>query len=281
MPYSNGCMTVLSNFEAQQNYQDVTDPSVIVTFPLANESGVEFLAWTTTPWTLPSNLALSVNPEFTYVQVMDKKSQKQYIVAKCRLGEIYKTGSVYKDCEKKTYQEPSKKDETEFSIVKEFKGKELKGIEYVPLFDYYHKEMAPKGCFKVLLGGHVTDDAGTGIVHTAPAFGAEDYHVALESKIIDPDNPCVSVDDSGCYIDRISDYKGKQIKAVEKDLIADLKTKGRLFKNGTLVHSYPMCWRSETPLIYKAVHCWFIKVTDLKEKLLENNLKSTWVPQFA
>mgnify|MGYP000971062601 CR=1 FL=1 len=161
------------------------------------------------------------------------------------------------------------------------KGIDLKGKEYVPLFDYYYEEMKPKGCFTILCGHHVTDDAGTGVVHTAPAFGAEDYQVCLENKIIDPDNPCVCIDDSGLYTERISDYQGKYIKDADKEIIAELKKKGRLLKNTTFVHSYPMCWRSEKPLIYKAVHCWFIRVTELKERLLVNNLKAKWVPEFA
>lgn len=141
--------------------------------------------------------------------------------------------------------------------------------------------MKKKGCFVVLCGHHVTEDAGTGIVHTSPAFGAEDYQICLENKIIDADDPCVCIDDSGLYIDKITPYKGKYIKDTDKEIVADLKAKGRLLKNGTLVHSYPMCWRSEKPLIYKAVHCWFIRVTELKERLLINNLKSKWVPEYA
>ena len=133
------------------------------------------IAWTTTPWTLPANLALSVNPNFTYVKVEDQKTKKNYILAKCRLGEIYKTGSVFKDCEKKDFKQPKSVEETEFKIIKEFKGKELENLEYVPLYNYYYEEMKPRGCFKILCGLHVTDDAGTGVVHTSPAFGAEDY----------------------------------------------------------------------------------------------------------
>ena len=106
MPYSNGCMTVLSNFEAQQNYQDVSDPSVIISFPLIESPDVSLIAWTTTPWTLPANLALSVNPKYTYVQVQDLKNQKQYILAKCRLGELYKSGQIFANCEKADYKEP-------------------------------------------------------------------------------------------------------------------------------------------------------------------------------
>lgn len=136
---------------------------------------MELLAWTTTPWTLPANLALSVNPNYTYVQIQDSKTNKQYIIAKCRLGELYKSGSAYRQCEQKDFKQPSNTDEKEFKILKEFKGTDLKGKEYVPLFNYYYEEMKPKGCFVVLCGHHVTDDAGTGIVHTSPAFGAEDY----------------------------------------------------------------------------------------------------------
>ena len=154
-------------------------------------------------------------------------------------------------------------------------------MEYEPLFNYYVDEMKPKGCFKVLCGSHVTDDAGTGIVHTAPAFGAEDYQICREYNIIDPDNPCVCIDDSGYFLPIVSDFSGKKIKDDDKEIIQNLKDRDRLIKNQQFVHSYPMCWRSDTPLIYKAVHCWFIRVTDLKERLLANNLKSKWVPEFA
>lgn len=141
--------------------------------------------------------------------------------------------------------------------------------------------MSKKGCFKVLCADFVTSDSGTGIVHTAPAFGADDYATCRKYDVIEPDDPCVSVDDSGNFMDVISDFKGKYLKDADPLIIAHLKEKKRLIRNEILEHSYPMCWRSDTPLIYKAVNCWFIKVTEVKERLKQNNLKSKWVPQFA
>jgi isoleucyl-tRNA synthetase len=172
-------------------------------------------------------------------------------------------------------------EEKEFEILEEMKGKDLEGMEYVPLFDYYQEKMQSKGCFKVLCGEHVTSGAGTGIVHTAPAFGEEDYAVCRKYDIIDPSDPCVSINENGEFLDLVTDYKGMYIKDADKQIIKDLKEKKRLVKQGQIVHSYPFCWRSDTPLIYMAQNTWFIRVTDLKEKLLVNNLKSRWVPEFA
>lgn len=235
-----------------------------------------------------------------------------YILAKCRLGELYKSGKEYANCEssedvkksknkgkkskknkKKKKQkaqekkveeekkEEEKSDEKEFEILEEFKGKELEGREYIPLFNYYEDKMRPKGCFKVLCGDYVTSDSGTGIVHTAPAFGEEDYKICRDNNIIDPSDPCISIDEEGNFKDIVAEFKGRYIKEADKDIIKYLKEKKRLIKNASITHSYPMCWRSKSPLIYMAVSCWFIKVTELKERLLVNNMKSRWVPKFA
>ena len=313
MPYSTKCITVLSNFEASQKYQNVSDPAVVVTFPMIEDENVSFLAWTTTPWTLPSNLALCVNQEFTYVKVKDLKTGKLFILAKCRLGELFKTGKVYAECEagttqqkkvnlnqkkKKNKKKKKKKkgkneekkeiviekiaeDEKEFEILDEYKGKDLEGKEYKPLFTYYHEEMKKKGCFKIICGNFVTSDSGTGIVHTAPAFGEEDYKVCRKYNLINPEDPCISVDESGLFIDKITEFKGMYIKDADKLILERLKKEGRVQKLGTIMHNYPMCWRSGTPLIYKAVSTWFIKVTALKEQLLKNNLEARWVPKSA
>jgi len=170
MPYSTGCTTVLSNFEANLNYKDVNDPSIYITFPIKNEPSVKFLAWTTTPWTLPSNLGIAVNSDFEYVKVQDIARNEIFILAKCRLEEIYKAKS----------KEPL------YTILHTYKGSELVGIEYEPLFDYF-LERAKDGCFKVLSGPFVSKDAGTGIVHLAPGFGEDDYKVCVKNGIIRPE----------------------------------------------------------------------------------------------
>lgn len=171
--------------------------------------------------------------------------------------------------------------EKEYEILDTFKGKALEGKEYTPLFDYYHAKMQPKGCFRVLCGSFVTSDTGTGIVHVSPAYGEEDYKISVKYQIINPNDPCVSVDENGHFLPVVTDFAGKYIKDADHDIIAYLKAKGRIVKHGSIVHSYPHCWRSNTPLIYKAVTTWFIKVTDIKEDLIKNNKQAYWVPQWA
>ncbi len=131
--------------------------------------------------------------------------------------------------------------------------------------------MQPQGCFRVLLGDYVTSDTGTGVVHIAPAYGEEDFNLATKNGIIAPNDPCVSVDDNGNFLDIVSDFKGRYVKEADNDIIQHLKKKKRILKVGTIVHSYPFCWRSNTPLIYKAIKTWFIKVSAIKEDLMKNN----------
>ncbi|VDD74567.1 unnamed protein product [Mesocestoides corti] len=152
MPYSTACATPLSNFEAGQNYKDVQDPAVIVSFPLDNESGVELLAWSTTPWTLPSNLALCVNPDKDYVKLQDKSRDRVFIMMECRVSSLYKSPDDY-------------------TVLKELKGKDLSGLSYKPLFDYFIALKTSRGAFRVVCDNYVTEETGTGIVHQAPYFG--------------------------------------------------------------------------------------------------------------
>jgi isoleucyl-tRNA synthetase len=158
MPYSNGCTTVLSNFEVQQNYREVDDPSIHITFPLKTDPTVKFLAWTTTPWTLPSNLALAVNPDFVYVKVRDLKRNEVFIFAECRLKDFF--------------------GKEKYEVLEKLKGSDLAGIEYVPLFDFF-ADRAKDGCFRVQTASFVTDSDGTGIVHCAPGFGEDDYKLCV------------------------------------------------------------------------------------------------------
>lgn len=291
MPYSNGCTTVLSNFEAGLNYKDVIDPTLYVLFPLKDDPEVNFIAWTTTPWTLPSNLALCVNPEFDYVKIKDLATGKVIIMAECRLCELYNVEKKDSNATEKK-SKPKKQDKMEkvennkpkeepkqqFEIIERIKGKDLKGVKYIPLFDYY-MENEKLGCFQILADNFVTSDAGTGIVHCAPAYGEDDYRVCTQNNIIKPDEPGVAVDESGLFTDRAPDYKGIYLKDADKLISRDLKEKGRVFKISQYKHSYPYCWRSDQPLIYKAVNAWFIKVTDIKEDLIKNNKKAYWVPK--
>ncbi|CAN6702394.1 unnamed protein product [Malus baccata var. baccata] len=290
MPYSTGCKTPLSNFEAGQDYRDVPDPEIMVTFPIVGDlENASFVAWTTTPWTLPSNLALCVNANFTYVKVRNNYSGKVYVVAESRLSALpsekpkEKSTVVENGSKSKTRGGAGKKetvDSSSYQVLQKFSGASLVGNKYVPLFEYF-KEFSDVA-FRVVADNYVTDDSGTGIVHCAPAFGEDDYRVCLENQVINKgDNLIVAVDDDGCFTERITDFSGFYVKDADKDIIEAVKAKGRLVKSGTFTHSYPFCWRSKTPLIYRAVPSWFIRVEQLKEKLLENNTQTYWVPDFV
>ena len=232
---------------------------------LLKQDDTKFVAWTTTPWTLPSNLALAVNPEFDYVKIKDLQTGELYILAECRLHDLY----------------PKPKDGKDNHVVLEkFKGKTLENIEYVPLFDNFESKRS-EGCFRVLCGDFVTSDTGTGIVHCAPAYGEEDYRICTKYKIIKPDSPLDTLDDNGYFTDKVPQFKGMYIKDADKDIKKELKERKRLIHEAQIKHSYPYCWRSDTPLIYRANSCWFFKVTDLKPDLIKNNKKAYWVPAFA
>lgn len=275
MPYSIGCTTPLSNFEAGLNYKDVDDPAVTVSFPVLIEEDGEggdgeggecsFLAWTTTPWTLPSNLALCVHPRLSYVYVADEKSGATYIMAESRLVQIYK----------------NPKKQNGFKILKKVPGAKLVGLKYKPLFPFYEAEYSERA-FRVLSDEYVTDSDGTGIVHQAPAFGEDDYRVCTLNNVIDlgENLPC-PVDEDGRFVDPVTDFKGLGVKDADKPIIAALKERGRLVKYDSLNHRYPYCWRSETPLIQRAVPSWFVSVEKIKDRLIANNKETSWVPEFV
>jgi isoleucyl-tRNA synthetase len=256
VPYSVGISTPLSNFEANLNYKMVQDPAVTVSFPVIGASdGAALLAWTTTPWTLPSNLALAVGLELDYVKVREVASGKTYILAEKLLGALFK--------------EPAKDAE----ILEKMKGAALVGLKYEPLFKFFENKVKD-GAFRVIHSDHVTTESGTGIVHMAPAFGEDDYYACSKAGI-----PLVNpVDDDGMFTQEVPPYAGKRVKEADKDIIADIKKMGRLTKQETINHSYPFCYRSDTPLIYRAVSSWFVAVEKVKERLIENNKKTAWVP---
>lgn len=264
MPYSTALNTPLSNFEGQQNYKDVQDPAVVVTFPLLDNPQTSFLAWTTTPWTLPSHTSLAANPDFEYVKILDEASGKNYIL----LEALIKT--IYKDLKK-----------AKFKIVERFKGSDMLGWRYEPLFDYFYEEFKDYG-FRLIPGTYVTAESGVGLVHQSPAFGAEDYDVAMEAGVISdkrlPPNP---VDDMGRFTSEVRDFAGQHVKAADKAIIKHLKSTGRLISDSQITHSYPFCWRSDTPLIYKAVPAWFVKVPDLIPTMKSSLNKTHWTPPFV
>ncbi|GAB4836593.1 hypothetical protein Ancab_001506 [Ancistrocladus abbreviatus] len=297
MPYSTGLKTPLSNFEANLNYKEVPDPEIMVSFPIIGDSqNASFVAWTTTPWTLPSNLALCINVNFVYVKVRSKSTGSIYVVAESRVAQLPKekvkaesipNGSVgdMKNTKSKSKGSSADKiknsvEDSSYELLEKMPGSSLVGMKYVPLFEYF-MELSDVA-FKVVADFYVTDDSGTGIVHCAPAFGEDDYRVCLENQIIEKGaDLIVAVDDDGCFIEKISDFNGRYVKDADKDIINAIKRKGRLVKQGSFTHSYPFCWRSETPLIYRAVPSWFVAVEKLKDQLLENNKQTYWVPDFV
>ena len=250
MPFSAQLGTPLSNFEANLNYQDVDDPSITVSFPLIDDPETSLLIWTTTPWTLPSNLAVMVGEKLDYVKV--RKDGKFYILGKGRIETYFKDG-----CE----------------IIDTFKGKALIGKRYLPMFDYFVKEASPNS-FSIIGEDSIGEDVGTGIVHSAPAFGEVDFFACKNAGI---DLVC-PVDQNGKFTAELPDFEGKYVKDADKELIKKIKEKERLFHQGTIRHSYPFCWRSDTPLIYKAVSTWFVAVEKIKDKIVSNNEHIHWVP---
>ena len=255
VPYSVGISTPLSNFEANQNYKMVQDPALTVSFPVVGQPGVSLLAWTTTPWTLPSNLALAVHRDTDYLRVREKSSGHVYILAQALLGSVFK------------------KPADEVEVLETLKGSALLGLKYEPLFKYF-EGLSAKGAFRVIHSDHVTTASGTGIVHMAPAFGEDDYYACAREGI-----PVVNpVDDDGMFTAEVPDYQGRRVKDADKDIAAELKKRGRLFKQETIDHSYPFCYRSDTPLIYRAVSSWFVSVEKIKEKLIAANKETEWVP---
>ena len=252
LPYSWAAETPLSNFEVNQGYQDKTDNAITVLFKL--ENGMKILVWTTTPWTLPSNLMLAVGKDIDYV-VMEEDGQK-YIIGRALLGRYKK--------------------QLENAVeVGSMKGSDLVGMSYEPMFPYF-SHLKEKGCFKVLSGEFVSTEDGTGVVHIAPGFGQDDFDVC---RTCNADFPVVCpVDEAGKFTAEVSDYEGKQVFETNEPIMQWLKENGLLVKKEQYTHSYPFCWRTDTPLIYKAMSSWFVRVTDFRDEMVKNNQEINWVP---
>lgn len=262
MPYSTACTTPLSNFEAGSDYREVVDPAITVTFPLVDDPKTSLLAWTTTPWTTPSNLAACVHPDFTYIKIHDEEKDVNYWILESLLTTLYK--------------DPKKAKWTKVGVAK---GKDMVGWKFIPLFDYFYEQYKDRA-FRVVADTYVTKDSGTGIVQQAPAFGDDDYRIAIANGLIarDESPPC-PVDESGRFTAEVSDYKGVHVKEADKQIQKDLKARGRLAVQATIKHQYPFCWRSGTPLIYKTIPAWFIRVENIVDNLVRNNKTTRWVPQ--
>lgn len=255
MPFSAQLGTPLSNFEANLNYKDVDDPSLTVTFPLEGDPETSLLVWTTTPWTLPANLAIAVHPGLEYVKIKDKGKGVQYILAKGRLSTHFKNPDDYE-------------------IISTFLGSSLEGRHYVPMFPYFvsHRD---RNAFRVLLEEGVGAEEGTGLVHMAPAFGEIDFFACQKAGI----EVVCPVDQNGKITEEVPDFAGLFVKDADKEIIKKLKGMGRVFHHTQVRHRYPFCWRSDTPLIYKAVRTWFVAVEKIKEKMLTANSQIHWVPE--
>ncbi|HKZ00582.1 MAG TPA: isoleucine--tRNA ligase, partial [Rhabdochlamydiaceae bacterium] len=255
MPFSAKLGTPLSNFEANLNYKDVDDPSLVLAFPLVDEPGTALLVWTTTPWTLPSNLAIMAKRDMEYVKIKDLKTGLHYILAKGRLKDYFKDPAAYE-------------------VVKMFKGEALAKRRYEPLFPYFAARAQQKA-FRVILDDTVSSEEGTGLVHSAPAFGEMDFFACAKEGI----ELVCPVDHNGRFTREVPDFAGLYVKDADKEIIKRLKAQGRVFLHTQVRHRYPFCWRSDTPLIYKAVRTWFVAVEKIKEQMLAANEKIHWVPE--
>ena len=253
VPFSTALGTVLSNFEAGSNYQDVQDPAVTVLFKIKDEDAY-LSAWTTTPWTLPSNLALCVNEKITYVKVRDEELGKDIYLAQERLEAIAKHKTL--------------------EVLSEHSGSELVGKKYEPLLPYF-ADKVDEGAFVVVADGYVTTEAGTGVVHQAPAFGEDDFRVMKANGITALVCP---VDLEGKFTEEVSDFAGVYVKDADKDIIRKLKEDGKLYIQEVYQHSYPFCPRSDTPIIYRTIPSWYVKVEQIKERIAANNQQINWVP---
>lgn len=251
VPYCARCGTPLSSHEVAQGYKDVKEKSVIAKFKLKDEENVYFLAWTTTPWTLPSNVALCVNPKEKYVKI--QFDNEQYILAEALVESVIGQ-------------------EQQYEILDTFTGKDLEYKEYIPLFTYAN--VTEKAYF-VTCADYVTLTDGTGIVHTAPAFGEDDSQVGRKYNL-----PFVQlVDEKGEFVKQAKPFAGKFAKDADPQIIKDLVDRGLLFKALDYEHSYPHCWRCDTPLLYYAKDTWFIKMTEVKERIIEHNNSINWLPE--
>ncbi|MBD5412796.1 MAG: isoleucine--tRNA ligase [Treponema sp.] len=278
LPYCPRCSTVLSNHELAQGYKDRQDPAITIRFKVTKGSDLcadeeiangrtYFLAWTTTPWTLPSNLGLCMGPEIDYVKIRDIDSGDYYILAEARLSAYYKN-------------------ESDYEIIYRRKGREFLGAEYEPLFPYFADLKDSKKCseisgrpcergaFRLFNANYVSTEDGTGIVHIAPAFGEDDSKVFAGTGI-----PAVEPIDAECrFTKEVYDYEGRFVKDADKDIMDRLKKEGKLVRRETIVHSYPHCWRCSSPLIYRGIGSWFVKVQDEHERLLRANSQIKWQP---
>ena len=257
MPYCPRCGTALSSHEVAQGYKDVKDMTCIAKFKVKEKEKTYILAWTTTPWTLPSNLALCVNKSYTYVEIKanigtdDEPQYENYILAKDLLTNVLK--------------------ETPYEIVKEFKGAELLGTKYEQLMPFAEVEGK---AFEVIHGDYVTLEDGTGIVHIAPAYGEDDSLVSKQNGIAFVN----LVDKAGKFVEEVEPWAGRFVRDCNEDICKWMAEQGKLFSKEKHLHSYPHCWRCDTPLLYYPKESWFVAMTKLRDRLVANNNTIKWYP---
>jgi len=255
VPYCPRCGTPLSDHEVSQGYADAEDPSIYVRFPLMDEPGTSLLVWTTTPWTLPGNVAVAAHPEEEYVKIerkSDENGKERLILGKSLVEAIF--------------------GDEEVVVLETFKGKKLKGLRYKPLFTFLPVD---KPAYYIVLQDYVTMEDGTGLVHTAPAFGGEDMNAALDFDL----PVLMTVKADGTFIQEVRPWSGKFVKDADPEIIQDLENRGLMFRVGTYTHTYPFCWRCDTPLLYYARGTWFIRTTKYKDRLISHNQEVNWVPE--
>ena len=250
MPYCPRCGTALSSHEVAQGYKDVKDLTCIAKFKVEGEENRYILAWTTTPWTLPSNLALCVNKAYVYADV--KVGEEVYVLAKDLIPTVLK--------------------DTEYEILKEYKGEELLGLKYEPLMPFAKVEGK---AYVVIHGDYVTLTDGTGIVHIAPAYGEDDSLVSKQNGIAFVN----LVDKEGKFVPEVEPWAGKFVRNCNESIVEWLKERNKLFSSEKHLHSYPHCWRCDTPLLYYPKESWFVAMSTLRDELMENNNKVNWMPE--
>ncbi len=254
VPYCPRCGTPLSDHEVALGYADATDPSVFVRMPLVDKPGTSLLVWTTTPWTLPANVAVAVGPDVEYVTVehaLPEGGTERLILAEGLLEKVFRGEEV--------------------KVVEHLKGKKLKGIKYHPLFTFMPLE---RPAHYVVLGDFVTTEDGTGLVHIAPAFGADDLEISKKYDL----PVLMTVGPDGGFLPQIKPWRGVFVKDADPSIIADLEARGLLFRSEKYTHTYPFCWRCDTPLLYYARESWYIRTSAFKDRLVELNQKINWVP---
>lgn len=266
MPFSTALGTPLSHMEEKQNEKSTVDPAVVVAFPVLNVDGQEntsLLIYTTTPWTLPSNLLIAVNSAFEYIKIFDEKTGGHFIILESCLSTLYK--------------DPKK---AKYKVIQKVPGTDIVGWRYQPLYEFFTDKFAD--CFQVIDADYVKAGEGTGLVHLAPGFGQEDYDAAIAAGFISKDRlPPSPVDEKGCFTSKITTYEGQHVKIADKAIIKNLRPTGRLLVETQITHTDKFCPRSQTQLIRKAVSAWFIKVTNSTPQMLRNLEGTTWVPQFV